>query len=367
MVTKEKSRRRLSLAVSRRTERLINIATIVALLLLVAVIALWRIPSQYQILLPATAESVTPKIYVAGHPPQSGRGDLLMTFVSEPQSNLLEEVFARLDPDATLEPLPPHYSASQDQVVNTQLMLGSEQTAELVALCHLGYKDLCSGGLAVQTVEPYSRAKGVLKVGDVIVAVNGKPTVTSDELRAAIASVQPGAIAHMKITRSGKLSTVSVRTVLSPQSPRHTVVGIAFIPAPPTQVPSKLPIDVKIDPNGIGGPSAGLMFTLGVLNRLSPTDLTHGQKVAGTGEIHLDGTVGAIGGVKQKVIGAQWAGAKYFIVPCDQGNYTDATKVVGHSMTLVPVNTLDDALAFLQSLGTSATSPHLKVASCPAP
>src|SRR5437879_8753590 len=104
MVTNEKSRWRLSLSVSRRTERLINIATVVVLLLLVAVIALWRIPSQYQILLPATAESVTPKIYVAGHPPQSGRGDLLMTFVSEPQSNLLDEIFARLDPAATLMP-----------------------------------------------------------------------------------------------------------------------------------------------------------------------------------------------------------------------------------------------------------------------
>jgi PDZ domain-containing protein len=105
------------------------------------------------------------------------------------------------------------------------------------------------------------------------------------------------------------------------------------------------------------------MFSLGILNRLSPTDLTHGVKIAGTGTINLDGTVGPIGGVKQKVIGAQWAHARYFFVPCTGGNDADATKVVGHSMTLVPVNTLDDALAFLQSLpghpriGTCAATP----------
>ncbi|MDB5076594.1 MAG: putative secreted protein [Chloroflexi bacterium] len=366
MVTNETSRRRWSFAFSRRTERLLNIATVIALLLLVAVIALWRIPSQYQLLLPATAESVSPKIYVAGHPPQSGRGDLLMTFVSEPQSNLLEEIFARLDPDATLLPLPPQYNASQDQAVNAQLMLSSEQSAELVALCHLGYKDLCSGGLAIQTIESYSKAKGLLKVGDVIVAVNGQRTLTAEELRAAIVKLQPGATLHLTISRSGKKSTLSVPTILSPQSPHHTIIGIAFTAAPPLQAPSKLPIDIKIDPTGIGGPSAGLMFTLGLLNRLSPTDLTHNTAIAGTGEIHLDGSVGPIGGVKQKVIGAQWAHAKYFFVPCAGGNYADATKAVGSNMTLVPVNTLDDALAFLQSLGNQGPNAHLKLASCPA-
>jgi PDZ domain-containing protein len=363
MVTPESPRRRFGLRSTRRSERIINIATVVALLLLVAIIALWRIPSQYQILLPATAESVTPKIYIGNYPPQSGRGDLLMTFVSEPDSNLLEEILARFDPDSSLVPLPPKYSASQDQVVNAQLMLGSEQTAELVALCHLGYKDLCSGGLQVQTIEPYSTAKAALKAGDIIVSVNGTRTLTADELRAAISGLKPGAALRLGINRAGKTSTVVVHTVLSPQAPRHTVIGIAFAPAPPQQFPSKLPVDIKIDPNGIGGPSAGLMFSLGILNRLSPTDLTHGVKIAGTGTISLDGTVGPIGGVKQKVIGAQWAHARYFFVPCTGGNDADATKVIGHSMTLVPVNTLDDALAFLQSLpghpriGTCAATP----------
>jgi PDZ domain-containing protein len=327
---------------------------------------LWRLPSNYEILMPATAQSVNPMISAQGHPLRAGRGDLLMTFVSEPDSNMLEELIAHLDPDASLQPLPPKYNAAQDAQQNKQLMLSSEQTAELVALCQLGYKDLCSGGMQVQTIESYSKAAGVLKVGDIIIAVDGHPTITADELRAAIAPLKPGAEAAFTIVRNGKTMTVQVPTMTSPTAPHHTIVGFAFVPAPPMQFPSKLPVDVKIDPGNIGGPSAGLMFTLGVINRLSSTDLTQGQRIAGTGTISLDGTVGAIGGIKQKVIGAQWAGARYFLAPCDGGNYSDASKVVGSKMTLVPVTNLSDALGFLHALGPGGLSKQYKFVTCPA-
>jgi PDZ domain-containing protein len=352
---------------ARRLERILNIVTIIAVVVLVAVIALWRIPSQYQIYLPATAQSVTPMIAVDGHPAKTGRGDLLMTFVAEPDSNLLEELLAHFDPDATITPLPPHYSQSQDQTANHQLMLSSEDTAILVALCRDGYKDLCSGGLAVQAIEPYSKATGILKAGDVITAVNGTATITADELRAAIGGLRPGAIMSLKIVRANKTLRVHVQTISSPNPPHQTVVGIAFVPAPPFAFPAKLPIGIKINSGSIGGPSAGLMFTLGILNRLSSTDLTHGQRIAGTGVINLDGTVSAIGGVKQKVIGAQWSGARYFFIPCDGGNYSDATRVVGHKMTLVPVNTLDDALGFLKVLGPHGPPASFRFAKCAAP
>src|SRR5947209_19869862 len=103
----------LRFRISPRWERALNIVTIIVLLLLVAGVVLWRIPSKYQILLPATAESVESQIYVANHPAPTGRGQFYMTFVSEPNTNLLTEIFGRLDPDATLEPLPPNYSQQQ--------------------------------------------------------------------------------------------------------------------------------------------------------------------------------------------------------------------------------------------------------------
>lgn len=334
-------------------ERVLNAASALAILILLAVIVLWRLPSDYLILLPASAQGVDAKIYVAGHPPASGRGQLYMTFVSEPDSNKLQELFARLDPDASLEPKPPAYSPSADQQANIQMMATSEQLAALVALCHDGYPNLCRSEIGVQSVLPYSKARGILLPGDIITALNGQPVAIPDQLRAALATLKPGATAAVTVTRAGKSITLRIPTIASPSERGRTVLGIALaIMLPPP------PIDIKIQAGDIGGPSAGLMFTLGVLNRLSPTDLTRNHCIAGTGTIGLDGTVGAIGGVKQKVIGAEWAHAQYFLVPLDGGNYTDARKAVGPHMTLVPVRTLDDAIAFLKRLPPAAAPCH---------
>jgi PDZ domain-containing protein len=335
--------------VLRRIERIVNVLSIIAIVVLIALFALWHIPSGYQVELPATAQPVAPKISVAGHPPRTGGGQFYMTFVSEPDTNLLEQLYGSLNPDASLVPLPPHFSASQYQQQTVQMMLTSQQTAELVALCHLGYK-LCNGGVLVYSIEPYSKVGKLLQQNDVIVSLDGTAVMTPDALKAALSMVQPGATVTLGLVRNQQHLTVRVPTVKSPTAPHGTALGITIEAAPPLNFPSKLPVDVKIDAGNIAGPSAGLMFTLGILERLSPTDLTHGYKIAGTGTINIDGSVGAIGGVKQKVIGAEWAGAKYFIVPYDGGNYTDAEKAVKPGMTLVPVHNLDDALKFLNSL-----------------
>jgi PDZ domain-containing protein len=174
--------------------------------------------------------------------------------------------------------------------------------------------------------------------------------MTPDQLKAALTKVQPGATVTLVVVRNQQHLTERVPTVKSPTAPHGAALGISIEAAPPLNFPSKLPIDIKIDAGNIAGPSAGLMFTLGILERLSPTDLTHGYKIAGTGTINIDGSVGAIGGVKQKVIGAEWAGAKYFFVPYDGGNYADAQKAVKPGMTLVPVHNLGDALHYLSTL-----------------
>lgn len=341
----------------RRIDTVLNVVAVVATLVLLVGVILWRIPSTYQLVLPAAAEPVDAKIYVGNHPAPTGRGHFDMTFVEEEDSNLLYQIFGRFDPDAALEPLPPHYSASQNQQQNQALMLDSTETAELVALCHIGYKSLCAGGVQIVKIEPYSKASKALRVGDVITAVDGKQVVAPDQLRASLVSRPPGTVLTLLVRRGGKTITVRAPSVRSQTKPYSTVLGIEIQEAPPLSLPSRLPIDIKIDPGNIGGPSAGLMFTLGILNRLSPTDLTHGQVIAGTGTMSLDGSVGPIGGVKQKVIGAQWAHARYFFVPCAYGNYDDARKVVGKSMQLVPVSSLDDALNFLKTLQAPTSCP----------
>ncbi|MGH2344786.1 MAG: hypothetical protein ACRDG4_06140, partial [Chloroflexota bacterium] len=159
-----KTGRRIRFHIPPRVEKAINILSIVAILVLLSMVVLWKLPSKYLIYLPATAASVNPHLYVAGHPAGSGRGQFLFTFVEEPQSNLLEQLFAHFNPDSSLEAKPPSFSASEYQQQNVQLMLSSEQTAELVALCHLGYK-LCYGGVAIEQIESFSKNKAALKVG----------------------------------------------------------------------------------------------------------------------------------------------------------------------------------------------------------
>ena len=103
-----------------------------------------------------------------------------------------------------------------------------------------------------------------------------------------------------------------------------------------------------IDNQNIGGPSAGMMFTLEIIDSLTEEDITHGRRIAGTGTIDADGNVGAIGGMKQKTYGAIDAGAEYLLVPA--GNYDEAVAAAGDDISVVRVETLDDAMTFLNSL-----------------
>jgi PDZ domain-containing protein len=127
--------------------------------------------------------------------------------------------------------------------------------------------------------------------------------------------------------------------------PNRGMVGVLLTDASTETV---FPVDITIDSQNIGGPSAGLMFALEIMNQLTEEDLTKGRAIAGTGTIARDGTVGAIGGIKQKVYGAIDAGAEFVLVP--SSNYPDAILAAGDDITVIEVATIDDALAFLATL-----------------
>ena len=116
-------------------------------------------------------------------------------------------------------------------------------------------------------------------------------------------------------------------------------------------VQMNFPVDVEIDSRNIGGPSAGLMFTLEIIDELTPEDITHGHRIAGTGTINADGEVGAIGGMRQKTFGAIDAGAEYLLVP--SANYLEATEAAGDKIKVVEVGNIQDAMTFLNSLGAA--------------
>jgi PDZ domain-containing protein len=197
-------------------------------------------------------------------------------------------------------------------------------------------------GALVEAVATDAPAAGVLHSGDVIVAARGRQTLTPDQLRRVFVGVKPGS-AVTSVRRDGKLQTVSVRTVESPVDPKRAIIGIRVAQAATIKLPRK----VKIDLGSVGGPSAGLPFALDVYQELG-ADVDRGHRVVATGEIGLDGSVGPIGGVKQKTFGARRAHAEVFLVPAGE-NAAEARRYAGN-LRIVPVSSFQQALSVLRTL-----------------
>lgn len=241
----------------------------------------------------------------------------------------------------------PKNTTPQEQARQEYQMLDdSETTAIAVGLQLAGYPSTMTGkGVTVISILPDSHANGILQVGDVITGLNGKPVRTTSDLTQLIQAQPPNATVKMDIQRGGEKLQVSVPLMAPASSGDKPKIGIAIGSA---GFDFKPPFPISIATQKIeGGPSAGLMFTLTVYNLLSKEDLTSGRKIAGTGTINLDGTVGPIGGVKQKVFAAESVGAKYFLCPVD--NYADAVSVA-KSIQVVKIATVQQAIDFLKAL-----------------
>jgi Lon-like protease len=251
-----------------------------------------------------------------------------------------------------------NFSPSENKAFNLQLMGDSKQAAVYVALKKLGYDvPVTGGGAVVQQVSPDVPAASVLKPGDVIVAVDGTPVHLDSDLGPILEPHKPGDEVSLTIERpSGtgdpnaapNYETITQSVKLAARDDGTALIGIA----PGTRADAKFdfPVNVDIDSGSVGGPSAGLAFTLGVIDALTPGELTGGQKVATTGTISLDGSVGAVGGVKQKTVTVERAGAKVFLVPASEAD--EAREAAGNSdLKIVPVEDVDDALAALAQMG----------------
>src|SRR5689334_10657316 len=188
-------------------------------------------------------------------------------------------------------------------------------------------------------------AYGVLKAGDVITAVNGKPVASQASLTSLIKAHPAGATLTVTVTRNGQSKQVKVGTS---ESGGHPVMGVEITGR------YKFPFDVSISVGDIGGPSAGLMFALGIIDKLTKDNLTGGKFIAGTGEIEASGKVDAIGGIQQKMVGARNAGATVFLTPAS--NCADTKGAVPAGLRLVKVSTLNQAVTYLQALKTGSGS-----------
>lgn len=245
---------------------------------------------------------------------------------------------------------PPGADDEQVRQQNAALMEDSKLDAVLAALRALEVDfDTEPDGARVIEIAEFSRVdRDALAPGDIIVAAEGRPIASAAELAELTGTLAPGDVLALTVrgpTDPGT-RTVEVELVENPDAPGAGLIGIVV------GTWAELPIDIQIDAGSIGGPSAGLMFSLAIVDLLGPDDLTGGHVIAGTGTIDREGNVGAIGGIQQKILGALQApdrSASVFLVPAD--NFEEARQApVGDDILLVPVATLDDALSALADL-----------------
>jgi len=321
----------------------------VVVLLLITIGALYLAPSNDYILLPDPAHAVAPLVRVQGGHDPKGPGKIYFVDVFERRASELEALFPWIHTGSTVVPakllVPPGVSDRAAHQADLRAMKISQQIAAAVALKHLGYNVVARpSGVVVDEIETTSHAADLLRPADVITAVDGTATPTIASLRAILNHVEPGQTVRLQIRRGTQTITSRVKTIANPVAKGHAIIG--FTPDQAADI--KLPLDVEIDAGNVGGPSAGLAFTLEVLAELGH-DPTRGYKVAATGQIDLNGTVGAIGGVKQKTFGVRDAGADVFLVPADQGNAATAKRYAGN-LRIIPVTSFGQALRALAKL-----------------
>jgi PDZ domain-containing protein len=290
-----------------------------------------------------------PVIEVSGRPTYRSAGQLrLVTVGVQSDTDLLSALAAWFNGDEAVVPreliFPPGQSEEEVNQRNEEDFKASQSSAETVALRKLGYPV----SVAVTRVIPGRPAAAALQAGDVINSVDGQPVTSRQRLVELITAKPAGTALTIGYTRAGAQHTATIKTV----------AGDGNTPQIGVEVENRQPhpFDVTFDIDKIGGPSAGLMFALGVIDKLDPVDLTGGKIIAGTGTIDDEGNVGPIGGIPQKLVGAKEAHATVFLTPED--NCAEAVANAQPGMTLVKVGNLDEALSALQALRDGRPAPR---------
>jgi PDZ domain-containing protein len=276
----------------------------------------------------------------------SGNLNLTTVGVSRGGLSLVQAVRGWFDDKVAVVPeesvYPPGRSEQQTQKANREAFLTSEQAAETVALAHLGYPVK----VVVQDVPKGSPSDPVLVPGDSIDAIDGRPTPDSATLQQVLTDIPGGTTVTVARTHLGQSGQVQISTRAA-KDRTGSLLGVSVLEQP------SAPFDVRINVADVGGPSAGLMLTLGILDLVGKDDLTRGAVVAGTGTIDAKGAVGPIGGITLKMVAAKDIGAQLFLVPAD--NCTEATGVADPGFPLARVANLDDALKALSDFEAGRT------------
>ncbi|MGW5366358.1 YlbL family protein [Actinopolymorpha pittospori] len=347
---------------SRRTATM----TLTAVLLVALVALAWLVPVPYVAMSPGPIENTLgnvdgkPIIKIDGRRtyPTTGQLDLTTVAVTSPDQKLdVAGVIAGwVDPSVAVVPrdyiYPPDQTPDQVQQQNAEQMETSQQSAIAAAMREVGVK--VPAAVQVRAVVEKSPAVGRLKAADILVAVDGTKTTSAQQVVDLVGKHKPGDRIRLSVRRAGKPLDVTITTGRSPDDPNRAFVGVQ----PLDGFDFPFPVTVNLGQD-IGGPSAGTMFALAIVDKLTTDNLTGGKHIAGTGTIGADGKVGPIGGIQQKIAGAKRGGATTFLVPAD--NCAAAAGAPTDGIRLVRVATLHDAVTALEAL---QKNPNAQVASC---
>lgn len=329
-----------------RKERLIKLVGLIVIFLIISNF----IPTPYMVTSPGIAQELSPLVTVKDGYKGKSSGDFMLTAVSSKRANVLDYIYISLfDPAGyDLSPRQQQIPAGMkmEEYINIMaaLMEESKVKAQAVALKKAGYevnlKESGDGAEIVQVVEGGSAEKK-LKSGDIIVSVNGKKVELATDAVNLIREKKIGERVDITVRRDGETKSFQLETVEIEGQPNKPSIGVIIITK---NLSYNFPRETIFHTENIVGPSAGGMFTLEIYNQLIEKDITNGQKIAGTGTISSDGTIGMIDGILQKIIAADKAGAELFLVP--EGNYEEAQKT-DREIKLVMIKNIDDAVAYL--------------------
>lgn len=314
-----------------------------------------RVP--YYKIAPGNLYSVQEAVRVEGVDPQATAGQIEFPTISMGPLTALEAVVGWLHPDIdviTKREALGDQTRDENRQRNLAAMTASTQTSSTVALRELGYEVTYTGtGAVVTEVVAESPAGPVLERGDTIVELDGQAVTTADELVEAIRSRAPGDEVSLGIELfDGGEEAATVELGSHPDDPALPYLGVA---SATRDITFHFPFDVLVETGEVGGPSAGLAFTLGVVDQLTVGDLAGGMKVVATGTMSMDGSVGPIGGIRQKVVTARDGDADLFLVPLPE--LEAARQAAGDDLEVVGVASLDDAIAALEARGGVADGP----------
>jgi PDZ domain-containing protein len=288
-----------------------------------------------------------PLVEIAGAETYDASGQLRLTTVSVyggPGGDVLlgDVLLGWVARDRSVQPVeaifPPDMTREEQEETGQAEMVSSQENATVAALTELGHE--VPATLTIVGAAPGTGADGVVAEGDVVRSIDGQDVVTHQDLLGSLDVVTPGDDVVLGVLRDGEPVDLTIATG---EAGGRALLGVYLDPE------YEYPVDVRIQIEDVGGPSAGTMFALAIIDKLTPEDELAGEVVAGTGTVDVEGNIGAIGGIEQKMFGAVRDGARWFLAP--QGNCRDVTGHVPDGLRVVAVSTLSDARDAIDAIG----------------